>query len=216
MAIKVFRNGTAVPVTEVKIRNGAAFSLLKAVRVKISGAWQTVWQAVTQKQYTKDYAVSASQIYWGTGGKETDYASQLIQGSYASSLSTARRTLMLFPSAIAADLEGAQINSVQLYIKRLSSSHGTEKCALSVKKHAFSSLPSRWEGNDGGSAMSAPVTLTRGQAKWITLLPSVGEGLKNGTVKGLCLDADDSCSLGSYGRFEKSSVRLRITYTKEE
>lgn len=215
MAIKI-HNGTQFKnISDVKIKNGAAFSNVSKVKTKTGGAWKTVWERVTQKTCTKDYPVSGSQIYWGTGGREDDYASQFIQGSYNSSLSTTRRTIMLFPAGtIASDLSGAQIVSVQLYLKRISTSHGNESCTACIKTHGYSSLPSRWEGADTGSAGASGTTFARGQGKWVTLSNSVGEGFKNATVKGLCLDADANYTMSCYGRFQKSGTVLRITYTK--
>lgn len=215
MAIKIHNGTQFKDISDVKIKNGAAFSDVARVKTKVGGAWQTVWERNTAKTYTKDYAIGSTQIYWGTGGKEDDYKDQLIQGSYNSSLATSRRTLMMFPaSTIAADLSGATIVSVQLYLKRVSSSHGNESCALCVKTHNYSSLPSRWDGTDTGNADSGSPSFTRGQAKWITLSNSVAEGFRSGTVKGLCLDADATYSMGHYGRFQKSGTVLRITYTK--
>lgn len=215
MAIKA-HNGTAfAAVQNVKIHNGAGFEDVSQVKAYTKGAWQKIFP--TSQTYTKTYALSDAEIYWGTGGKETGYSSQLIVGSYSSSNATARRSLMFFPlSQINSDLEGADIVSVELYLKRLNTTHGEANCYTCIKTHSYSSAPSRWEnGTDTGNADSGTPVFTRGQAKWVTLLASVGNGLRDGTVKGLCLDADSNYALSRYGRFDRSAVKLRITYTKE-
>ncbi len=215
MAIKAYNGSSFADVQSVKLHNGTEFADIKQVNAYVDGQWQKIFP--TSQTVTKTYSLSDAEIYWGTGGKETSYSSQLIVGSYNSSKATARRTLMFFPvSTIKADLAGAQINSVELYLKRLNTSHGETNCYTCIKMHNYSSAPTRWDdGPDSGAADSGTPTFTRGQEKWVTLLNSVGEGLRDGTIKGLCLDADANYALSRYGRFNRSSVKLRITYTKE-
>lgn len=215
MAIKA-NNGTAFDtVTAVKIHNGESFADVARVNACVNGEWQKIYP--TSQTLTKTYSLSDAEIYWGTGGKETDYQTQLIVGSYGGTKATARRTLMFFPiSQIMEDLAGAQIVSVELYLKRLDVTHGGTSCNTVIKLHGYSSPPARWDdGPDLGSADSGTPTFTRGQGKWVTLLNSVGEGLRDGIIKGVCLDADANYDISRYGRFSRSSARLRITYTKE-
>lgn len=215
MAIKAFNGTDFAAVSAVKIHNGTAFEDISQVNARVNGQWQRIFPA--SQTFTKTYSLSDGAIYWGTGGKETSYSSQLIVGSYEGSKATARRTLMFFPlSAIKEDLKNAQIVSVELYLKRLNTAHGEGSCHTCIKMHNYSSAPSRWEdGPDSGAADSGTPVFTRGQEKWVTLLNSVGEGLRDGIIKGLCLDADSNYALSRYGRFSKASTKLRITYTKE-
>lgn len=216
MAIKTYNGTGFVSVSAVKVKDGTEFSDVKQVNAYKDGKWQKVFP--TAKQYTKTYSLSEAEIYWGTGGKETGYSSQLIVGSYGGGNQTARRSLMFFPvSTVKSDLKDAQIVSVRLYLKRLDTTHGEEDCHTCIKTHNYSSAPSRWEnGTDSGNADSGTPTFARGEGKWVDLLNSVGEGLRDGSIKGLCLDADSDYTLSRYGRFERSSVKLRITYSKEE
>ena len=215
MAIKMYNGADFASVSAVKVRNGADFCDVSEVKAYEDGTWKRVFP--DGQKYTKTYSLTDAEIYWGTGGKETSYSSQLIVGSYASSKATARRTLMFFPlDSIRSDLSGAEIESVELYLRRLDTAHGEASCSTSIKLHGFSSAPDRWEdGTDLGAADSGTPSFARGEGKWVTLLPSVGEGLRDGTVKGICLDADANYSISRYGRFERSAAKLRITYTKE-
>ncbi len=215
MAIKTYRNTDFAEVTAVKVHNGTDFSDVSAVNVYTGGAWKKVFP--TSQTLTKTYSLSSAEIYWGTGGKEKSYPAQLIVGSYNSSRATARRTLMFFPlTTIMKDLNGTSIVSAELYLKRLNTAHGEAKCSTLIKTHSFTSAPARWEdGADTGNADSGTPVFARGEGKWVPLLVSVGEGLRDGTVKGICLDADSNYSLSRYARFERASAKLRIKYIKE-
>lgn len=215
MAIKTYNGTDFASVTSVKIHKDGSFEDISQVNAYKDGQWQRVFP--TAQAVTKIYSLSDAEIYWGAGGKETAYSTQLIVGSYGSSKSTVRRTLMFFPlSQIKEDISGAQIVSAELYLKRLGGTHGEANCHTCIKMHNFASPPARWEdGSDSGAADSGTPIFTRGQGKWVPLLASVGEGLRDGKIKGLCLDADANYSLSRYGRFDRASAKLRITYIKE-
>ena len=56
--------------------------------------------AKTLATITKTYALSSSQTYRGSAGsKYTKYATELMQGTYDSTLASTRNTLMIFPHA---------------------------------------------------------------------------------------------------------------------
>ncbi len=215
MAIKTYNGTDFASVNAVKIHKGSGFEDVTQVNAYKNGQWQRVFP--TEQAVTKTYALSDAEIYWATGGKETSYSSQLIVGSYGGTKATTRRSLMFFPvSQIKEDLKGAQIVSVELYLRRLGSNHGEANCHTGIKMHSFSSPPSRWEGGaDLGAADSGTPVFARGQGKWVPLLVSVGKELRDGGIKGLCLDADSSYALSRYGRFDREAVKLRITYIKE-
>jgi len=214
MAIN-YNNGTEfLPVSKVKIHNGSDFEEVSRVNALKNGVWHKVFPS--KETLTRTYSISGGAIYWGSGNKETSYGSQLIVGSFENGLSTTRRSLIFFPvSDIKADLAGAQILSAELYLKRLNTAHGNPTCSTHIKTHNYSSAPSKWTGSDAGAADSGIPVFTRGQGKWVELLPSVAESIRDGSVKGLCLDADSNYALSCYGRFDRASVKLRITYTKE-
>lgn len=215
---------------------GSAWAALTTFKRWTGSAWQTL---TTAKRFdgsqwvdlldggggetgtiTKTYVLSSSQIYWHGGSQDNqkDTAGVLIHGTWTGSLGNARRSLLWFDSAIAADLQGATIKKVELYLYRENSSHGTSGAAsIYIKTHDYSTKPSKWTGTDTGAADSGTPQLKRGAGAWFELLNSVGEGLKNGTVKGIALDADSSTSISAYIRFIRTgsnAPKLRITYTK--
>ena len=126
--------------------------------------------AKTLATITKTYALSSSQTYRGSAGsKYTKYATELMQGTYDSTLASTRNTLMIFPHAtIRTDTAGATINSVRLRVKRLNTAHGNSgKATLYVRSHNYSSMPSTWYNS--GVTQRATAAIGRGQELWITL-----------------------------------------------
>lgn len=224
MSIKRYSGTAFVDVATRKRWNGSAWVDLTIGKRYDGSAWVDLWSSSggggdtpTVKTYTKTYNLSSAQIYWGSGSKDNQSGSviDLIVGSYGSSKSTTRRTLMFFPlSTIKSDLAGATISKVELYLSRRNDSHGSATSNLHVKYGTYSSAPTTWTGADSGAADSGTPTFTRGQAKWITLNNAIGNGLRDGTVKCLALDADTNYSLSAYGRYVRSSTKLRITYKK--
>ena len=215
MSIKRYTGSAWSEISTRKRYNGSSWVNLTIGKRYNGSAWVDLWS--TTKTYTKTYSLSSAQIYWGSGNKDnqSSSAADLIQGSYGSSLATARRTLLFFPlSTIVSDLSGATVSKVELYLSRLSSSHGESGSYCCVKSYSASSAPSTWTGGDSGDADSGTPVFSRGEGKWITLNTAVGTGLKNGTIKCLCLDADSNYSLSRYGRYSRSATKLRITYTK--
>lgn len=219
----------------MKRYTGSAFSALSTFKRWTGSAWQTL---TTAKRYdgsqwvdlfeggggggetVKTYSLAQSQIYWNGGSKDNqkDTSGVLIHGTWNGALSSARRSLLWFDSAISTDLQGATIEKVELYLYRENSSHGVSGAAnVYLKTHNFSTVPSSWTGADTGAADSGTPTLKRGAGAWFTLLNSVGEGLRDGTVKGIALDADSSTSISAYIRYLRTgsnAPKLRITYTR--
>ena len=171
------------------------------------------WVDTIEYIYTKQYAPSSYQNFWNNGSKDNQYPDEHIQGTYDSSSGNRRRALIILPySSIASDLAGATIQSVRLRLKRLNTSHGTSgKGTVVVHSHNISSIPSSWTGS--GLTQRATAGFERGEEKWVTLPNAVGNGLRDGTIKGLAL-ATDSTGLGYYVRMDASRTLLEITYEK--
>lgn len=224
MSIKKYSGTAFTDVSSRKRWNGSAWVDLTVGKRWNGSAWVDLWSVTptptptpTPTTYTKTYALSSAQIYWGSGNKDnqSDSVIDLIVGSYGGTKATTRRTLMFFPlSTIKSDLSGATISKVELYLQRRNTSHGNASSSLYAKYGTYSSAPTTWTGTDSGNADSGTPTFTRGQAKWITLNNAIGNGLRDGTVKCLALDADTNYSLSAYGRYVRSSTKLRITYKK--
>lgn len=171
--------------------------------------------------YTKIYNVSSIWTYLiQSGSQQSSHLHEPIQGTYDSSTSHSRSSILLFPYAtIKTDLAGATVKKAEIYLKRLNDSgqHGQATAYARITAHNYANAPTKWTGADLGNALKSQTdsatSFTRGQARWLELLSSVAEGLKAGTIKGLCVDAGLSTSLQYYIKYA-SQIQLRITYTK--
>lgn len=223
MSIKKYINSSFNEVTSRKRFNGNSWENLTVGKRFDGSSWIDLWSTAvvpevpTEKTYTKTYNLSSAQIYWGSGNQDNQSSSiiDMIVGSYGGSSSTNRRTLLFFPlSTIQSDLSGATISKVELYLHRRNTAHGNASSSLYVKYGTYSSAPSTWNGSDSGVADSGAPAFTQGEAKWITLLNSIGTGMRDGSVKCLCLDTDSNYNMSAYGRYVRSDTMLRITYKK--
>lgn len=201
---KRFNGSSWVPITIAKRFNGSK--------------WINLLDGETGR-LTKTYPLSMSQIYWNSGGQDnqSDTANSLIHGTWTGSLSNARRSLLWFDGDFMSDLQGATIEKVELYLYREGGTHGASTGYAQIKTHNYSEKPSKWTGPDAGAADSDSPTVKRSTGAWLTLLNSVGEGLRDGTVKGIALDADNSTKISDYIRYVRKGTnapRLRITYTR--
>jgi hypothetical protein len=229
MSIKKY-SGTAFSEVSARKRfSGGSWNDLTLGKRFNGSAWIDLWNtstisepetetpAPTVTTYTKTYQLSSAQIYWSSGSQDNQSSSvtDLIVGSYGGNSSTNRRTLLFFPlSAIQSDLSGATVSKVELYLHRRNTSHGNSSSNAYIKYGTYSSAPSTWNGSDSGAADSGTPAFARGEAKWIILLNSVGTGMRDGSVKCLCLDSDTNYNLAAYGRYVRSDTALRITYEK--
>ena len=216
MGIKVHDGIAFTDVQNIKVHNGTSFETPSAVKVFNGTEWQKVWPDESAKEtITTTWNVSAIWTYLNSGSIQTAHKNDPIQGTYDGTSTNARRSILLFDySAIQKALAGATIEKVELYLKRLNTTHGQATAYACVKMHNYAAKQTTWKGADLGDADSGSPSFTRGQGKWITLLNSVGEKLRDGTIKGLCLDADTNYNLSRYIKYD-DDIRLRITYTKE-
>lgn len=216
MAIKVHNGTKFTDISDVKVHDGTSWKRPKEVRVFNGADWDKVWPTTAAiETVTTVWNVSGIWTYLNSGTIQTAHKNEPIQGSYDGSSKNARRSILLFDyAAIQKALKGATIKKVELYLKRLSSSHGTGTAYAHVKTHNYASKQTSWKGSDLGNADSGSPSFTRGQSRWIELYTSVGEKLRDGSVKGLCLDADTNYTLARYIKYD-DDIRLRITYSKE-
>lgn len=227
MAIKRYSGSTFADVASRKRFDGTNWVDLTIGKRWNGSSWVDLWSEDSSgsgdtgdtetKTYTKTYNLSSAQIYWGSGSQDNQSSSviDLIVGSHGGTKATTRRTLMFFPlSTIKSDLAGATISKVELYLHRRNTTHGNASSSLYAKYGTYSSAPTTWTGADSGAADSGTPTFTRGHAKWITLNNAIGNGLRDGTVKCLALDADTNYNMAAYGRYVRSETKLRITYKK--
>lgn len=207
MAIKRWNGSSWVDVAAVYRWDGSKWVKAKCKR------WDgSKWVDTIEYIYTTEYNPGAYRIYWNDGridDNEPDY----IQGSWDGTSGNIRHTLIMLPySDIASDLAGATIQSVKLRLKRLNTAHGTSGDATAViNTHNLSNLPSSWTGS--GLTQRATIGLARGEEAWVTLPNAVGEGLRDGTIKGIALSTT-STNIAYYVRFDISRTLLEITYEK--
>lgn len=214
MAIKT-HNGTSFSnISDVRAFDGAEFKSVNAVNVYNGTAWEKVFPDGAVSGTVKTWNVLSVWTYLNSGSRQSAHLHEPIQGSYDGTAANARRSILLFDyAAIQAALKNAKIEKVELYLKRLNTSHGQATAYAAVKTHNYSSAPTKWTGSDLGDADSGSPSFTRGQGKWVELNNAVGENLRDGTIKGLCLDADSNYALSRYIKYS-SDIKLRITYSK--
>ena len=220
MSMKRYTGSSFTALTTYKRWSGSKWIACTTAKRWSGSQWVNLIDVTPTGTVTKTYSLRMSQIYWNNGSQDNqkDTADCLIHGTWSGGLSNARRSLLWFDSAIQSDLAGATIDKVEIYLHRESGSHGSSGAGnVFIKTHNYSSKPSTWNGSDTGAADSGTPTLKRGAGAWFTLLNSVGTGLRDGTVRGIALDADNSTSITNYIRFNRTGSyppKLRITYTK--
>lgn len=214
MAIKTHNGTVFSDVSDVKVYDGTSFKSVNAVNVYNGTAWKKVFPDGAMNTVTKTWNVLSIWTYLNSGSRQSSHLHEPIQGSYDGTATNARRSILLFDySAIQTALKNAKIEKVELYLKRLNTSHGQSTAYATVKTHNYASAPTKWAGADLGDADSGSPSFTRGQGKWIELDNSVGENLRDNVIKGLCVDADINYTLSRYIKYS-SDIRLRITYSK--
>lgn len=164
-------------------------------------------------QYTREWAASWTRS-WSNGGQTVRYTNgELVQGYYNDGVNGDQVAAFGYNTAdIRSALANATITTVQVYL-----------------------YAHHWYWNSGGqvrlrthnvdetdtypqvsATISAP-TMGKPEGRWVTLPTSVGDGFKNGTIRGFALDARDIArNLTNYGRFDGigwgSPPRLRILF----
>ncbi len=171
------------------------------------------WVDTIEYIYTKQYAPSSYQNFWNSGSPDNQYPDEHIQGTWDGTTANIRRALVIFPySTIAADLAGATIQSVKLRLMRMNTVHGTSGEGTAViNSHNISSIPSSWTGT--GLTQQATAGLYRGEEEWVVLPVAVGNGFRDGTIKGLALSTTNT-NIAYYVRFDVTRTLLEITYEK--
>ncbi|MFG2143681.1 hypothetical protein ACGFRG_05710 [Streptomyces sp. NPDC048696] len=158
-------------------------------------------------RYTKTYAAAWSGSYANRGSYNSYYGSQLVQGYYSSTNGT-QAALVGFPTALANDLAGAKIESVQLYLY-FEHWYATSGGRAVIKAHGHSSRPTSFSSD--GASMS--VSWGRNEGKWIDISSIFDET----RWRGIALDPGSSSST-YYGRArgvgQSNPPQLKVTYTK--
>jgi hypothetical protein len=163
--------------------------------------------------YTREYPVTWARS-WNNGGAAVRFSNgELVQGYYNDGVNGDQMSAFGFDDAtIRAALSGGTITAVDLY---LYAHHWYWNSGGYVRIRTHNST-----ATDVYPAVSTTIDsepMGKPEGKWIRLPNSVGDGFRNGTVRGFALDARDVArDLINFGRFDGlgwgSPPRLRITY----
>lgn len=208
----------------IKRYTGSSFTTINPKRFNGS-SWVDVdvykfdgskWVNMTSQKYTKTWEANWSQTYRESGTKRTDYRGDMIcQGEYLADPWGLMRSLAGFNDAsIRAELAGARIDDVKLYLKNEHWYYYAGGTAI-IGYHNHASEPTNFS-HSVYKAKSQKFT-SRGQALWIDMPNALGEGLRDNRYKGISIFAN-STSMEYYGVFYGAHTsykpKLKITYTK--
>ncbi|WP_314250900.1 hypothetical protein [Streptomyces sp. DSM 40907] len=160
-----------------------------------------------KQQYERIYTAAWSGSYANRGAYNSYYGSQCIQGYYSSN-NGVQAALIGFPSSLASDLEGASIQSVELYLYYAHWYYNAGGKAV-IKAHGHGSRP----GTFSCDGDSRTIDWGKNVGKWIDIT-----GIFDSTSwRGVALDPANS-SLDYYGRAEgvgeAHPPQLKVTYVK--
>ncbi|MCY7948673.1 hypothetical protein P8891_06015 [Bacillus atrophaeus] len=194
------------------------------IKVKKKGSWVDVdvykrlngrWVKLTSQKYTKTWEATWTQTYRESGTKRTDYRSEKIcQGRYVVEPWGIMKSLIGFPD-MNTTLSGSKIEDVKIYLRNEHWYYQAGGKAV-IGYHNHSSKPSTFSHSK--YAAKTESYSSRGQAKWIDMPNSFGEGLRDGKYEGFSIYAN-STNMNFYGVFYgvhdgSSKPKIKITYTK--
>lgn len=164
------------------------------------------------RRYTTRYAAS----WWRSYGSAGTPVGGPVGGSYIAQGKSPYapenwRSLIGFPTQIQADLAGATIESVNVYMSAVHWHQNSGGQAV-MGTHSHTAAPGTFSHTAGGMI----VGFGKPEAKWWALPAAFWAGLKSGSMRGLSLLAP-STAAAYYGYFAASgggTPLIEITYTK--
>lgn len=175
----------------------------------------TSWSKMTMQQYTATFECN----WTGTYDKDNDIrggfrSADLCQGRYTVEPWGLQRSLAGFPE-MASTLAGARIDNVLLYLKNEHWYYYSGGTAV-IGYHNHDLKPSKFSHSKYGAVYQKYTE--RGQAKWIDMPNSFGEGIRDGDYKGFSIFANSE-NISYYGAFHGASdgsykPKIKVTYTK--
>lgn len=173
----------------------------------IDGEWADLLDRTSDKKsYTSTWTSTDMQSYGGNGAKRT--SSDAYQGYYSSTWGECTSMYFFNYTSIKSALKGARIDEVSVTLKCNHSYYGSGT-EFRVGTHNASSVPSKYSSVTTKNGWK---TIKAGDTATFTLYNVVGERLRDGTSKGLVLDAN-STSLDYYG-YCSDTAKLKIKYYK--
>lgn len=178
------------------------------------------WNNATKQTITKTWTSIWSRSYQGDGTKRADSQygnTRMYQGEYNDAWNSwgLQRSMMAFNmTAIRADLSGAEIKDVKLYLKNYHwyfSSGGTAVIGL----HNSMSEPTTFQQTY--YSWKQEFFSGRGQSKWVDIGEQIGRTMRDGNHSGFTLMSQHS-NHKYYGYFYGAdsayAPKLQITYVK--
>lgn len=177
----------------------------------------TKWVVMNRQEYTKTWNTIWTRTYDQDGDRRSDSrGTKLYQGEYLDEPWGIFRSLIGFDNgSIRSDLAGAEIKDVKLFLRNEHwYYHGGGTAVLGYHNH--SSEPTRYSHSKYDAKRQS--YSDRGQAQWIDMPNDLGEGIRDGQLKGVSLFANSE-SMNYYGYFYGNSdgdnqPKLKITYVK--
>ena len=199
---------------------GSAWTDVQQVRRWTGSQWVKVplkrwsgsqWINTIQYIYTNQFAMTDHQTFWNNGTRDNQFPNEHFQGVWNGNTGDLRHDLIIFNyTDIASILQNSNIQQVRVRLQRLSTVHGSSgEATVVINSHNIDSVPSTWNGS--GLTQQAVEGFTRGQEKWVVLPNAVGEGLRDGTIKGLAISTTNT-SISYYARMDTGRTLLEITY----
>lgn len=161
----------------------------------------------TPVSYQKTYNSTWSQSYHQAGSQRSD-TNDLYYGRIESFHGENRSMVGFNHGAIAADLAGATISKVEVYIRN-KHSYFNSGVDLHIGTHNQSAKPANYAANRTG--VSSP-HYGKTESAWRTISDNFGNWFRDGSAKGLVFDQPSTSS--SYYGYADNNVSLRITYVK--
>lgn len=167
---------------------------------------------VETRDYVETYDCTWSRTWRASGSLRTDVGPSLLQGQAADAGSTNNYSMAGFPAQVYADLQGATISKIEVYL---------------YAYHWWNPSGSAVIGTHGQIAYPASFSYSgqhivsnwkRGEGKWVPLPREWYAGFKSGANRGISLGGNTGDSPLFYGKFygyaTSRGPKLRVSYTK--
>lgn len=210
----------------IRVRSGNAWVDAREVYVRDGGTWKKVYQASDPQ--TSVFYATATQAYRSTGAKRTNVGQTLYQGYYSSSYGEHRSILAFDDAHIRSVLAGRVIKSVRLELYSLHFYRGDGNNPIGWTRtgaRSTSGIPTTYSetwtysGNYGSQhTWPGGFSGARQQHQSIPMNVALGNALRDGTVRGLTLDAhttDQNFYCYFHGADGPSAYRPRLIITHD-
>ena len=175
------------------------------------------WEKLNEQQYSTTWECNWTQTYRENGTKRTDYRKEKIcHGKHSSPWNIMKSMIGFDDANMRATLSGARIDRVELYLHNEHWYYGSGG-TVGLGYHNSSGKPNNF--NSSVDRVKDVKYSSRGQAMWIDMPVALGNGLRDGSYRGVTAYVH-STSYNYYGVFYgvhdgSKKPKLKITYTKQ-